>query len=347
MEIRIGNPIPAKTFNSSIKDSVYIKLLKKHVYKIGQRRQGLFATEKTIIHPIDCREIRKELRNSRKLIDTKDDKSIYLVDYNFSPNVIREISRLREITFRKVGEGTGYKKDIDKFDRYYHHIVVWDDEDLEIVGSYRIGFGESIISEYGVNGFYSSTLFNFSEKFITTVLPNSIELGRSFVRQKYWNSNALEYLWQGIGAIIAEKPEIKFLLGPVSISEEFTNEAISWVVTYLNKWYKPNSKNVEAKTPYIINKKLFNEQREILNSEIRRSDFNILKLKLKELNLKFPILFKHYSEVAEDDGVSFHAFNIDHDFANCIDGFLKIEVEKIKEKKKERYIYPHLKKELV
>jgi putative hemolysin len=345
LEIKIGNPIPAKTFNSSIKNSVYIKLLMKHVYKIGKRKPGLFATEKNIIHPIDCRLIRKELKNSKKLIETKDNKTIFYVEYNHAPNVMKEISRLREITFRKVGEGTGNKNDIDKFDKHYSHLIVWDDDELEIVGAYRIGMSKQIFDKYGIDGFYSSTLFNFSEDFIHNVLPYSIELGRSFVRQKYWNSNALDYLWQGIGAIIATKPELKYLFGPVSISEEFSNEATSWIIAYLNKWFKPTTDSVLAKTPFAMDNVVLEDKTNYLNSNIRKVDFNKLKIKLKEFNLKYPVLYKHYSEVAEDDGVKFNAFNVDTHFSNCVDAFLQIEIEKIKEKKKERYILSHLKKE--
>lgn len=347
LEIKIGNSIPAKTFNSNIKNSVYIKLLKKHVYLIGKKKSGVFATEKNIIHPIDIKLIRKELRNSKKLFETKDNKSIYLVEYNKSENVIKELSRLREITFRKVGEGTGNKNDIDKFDKHYNHLVVWNDDELEIVGAYRIGFGKLILDEYGIEGFYSATLFNFSDEFIMDILPYSIELGRSFIREKYWNSYALEYLWQGIGAIVASNQELKYLFGPVSISEEFSEEAISWIITYLKKWYSPKQAYITAKNPFLLDDELLQYQTKVFDSHIRKSDFNILKTKLKSFNLKYPVLYKHYTETAEDDGVKFKAFNVDTDFSNCVDGFLEIEIDKIKESKKERYIYPNFKKEEV
>ena len=203
---------------------------------------------------------------------------------------------------------------------------------------------KQIFEKHGLDGFYSSTLFNFSDNFINNVLPYSIELGRSFVRQKYWNSNALDYLWQGIGAIIATKPELKYLFGPVSISEEFSNEAISWIIAYLNKWFKPTTDSVLAKNPFAMDDVVLEDKTDFLNSDVRKVDFNKLKIKLKEFNLKYPVLYKHYSEVAEDNGVKFNAFNVDTDFSNCVDGFLEIEIDKIKEKKKERYIYPHFEK---
>jgi len=342
LDIKIGNVIPAKTFNSKIKDSVYIKLLKKHVYLIGKNKPGLFTTENSIIHPIDCRLIRNELKYSKKLMVTSDNKTIFLVDFELAPNVMKEISRLREITFRKIGEGTGKKNDIDLYDKYYKHLLIWDEDELEIVGSYRIGFGSFILDNFGVDGFYSSTLFNFSNSFIKDVLPFSIELGRSFVRQKYWNTYALEYLWQGIGAIIASNPEIKFLFGPVSISNEYSEEAINWILTYLAKWYKQSDNDTFARDPYKISESFLQNGNLILNSDVRKTDFNILKAKLKELNFKYPVLYKHYSEIADDDGVKFKAFNVDANFSNCVDGLLQIETDKIKEAKKERYIYPHL-----
>jgi len=347
LEIVIGNPIPSKTFYSNIRDSVYIKLLKKHVDNIGKNKNGLFATEKNIIHPVDCRLIIMELRNAKKLMQTKDNKSIYIVDYYKSPNVMKEISRLREITFRKVGEGTCNKKDMDKFDKYYSHLLIWDNDSLEIVGSYRIGFGKAILEEHGINGFYSSTLFNFSDDFIQNVLPYSIELGRSFVRQKYWNSNALDYLWQGIGSIISNTPDLKYLFGPLSISENFTKQAICLIITYTSKWYKHNEEIVKAKNPFIIESEILEELKSVFISGERRSDYNILNSKLKEMDFNYPVLFKHYAEIAEDDGVDFLAFNLDSNFSNCVDGLIKIKIEKIKERKKERYIYPHKNKELV
>jgi hypothetical protein len=273
---------------------------------------------------------------------TSDNKTIFLVDFELAPNVMKEISRLREITFRKIGEGTGKKNDIDMYDKYYKHLLIWDEDELEIVGSYRIGFGNFILGNFGVDGFYSSTLFNFSDSFIKNVLPFSIELGRSFVRQKYWNTYALEYLWQGIGAIIASNPQIKYLFGPVSISNEYSEEAINWILTYLIKWYKQSDNDTFARNPYKISESFLQNGNLILNSDVRKTDFNILKAKLRELNFKYPVLYKHYSEIADDDGVKFKAFNVDANFSNCVDGLLQIETNKIKEAKKERYIYPHL-----
>lgn len=131
------------------------------------------------------------------------------------------------------------------------------------------------------------------------------------------------------------------------MSDEFSEKATNLIIGYLTKWYSSNQKYVEAKTPFIFNKTMNKEIKTIFTSENRRNDYNILASLLKDFGFKYPVLYKHYSEVTEDDGVKFLDFNIAMNFANCIDGLILIEIDKIKEKKKERYIYPHQKKELV
>jgi putative hemolysin len=146
------------------------------------------------------------------------------VRYEAAPALMREIGRLRELTFRKVGEGTGRKIDLDEFDQYYQHIVLWDESQLEVVGAYRIAAGDVIYRRLGISGFYTSTLFRFSEEF-EKYLPQSLELGRSFVQPNYWNSQALDYLWHGIGAYMAARPQYNYLFGPVSVSNSYSAEA--------------------------------------------------------------------------------------------------------------------------
>jgi len=216
IHIKIGDLIPAKVFTSSfIDDSYQTKLLKKHVYLIGKNHKGIYVTEKNVIHPIDRKSIKRELNYAQLLGITKDKMRIYLTSKDESPQSIYEIARLRELTFRKVGEGTGKKFDLDRYDSYYSHLIVWDEKELDILGAYRIGQGDYIYNKYGKDGFYTSTLFDFSNNFSMNYLDNSIELGRSFIQKKYWNTNALYYLWQGIGAFLANNESVKFMFGGV------------------------------------------------------------------------------------------------------------------------------------
>ncbi len=140
IHIKIGDLIPSKVFTSSyIKDEYQMKLIKKHVYLLGKNKNGIYKTEKNVIHPIDRRLLKRELNNNSMIGKIKDGMKIFLTTKNESPHVVNEIARLREITFRKVGEGTGKKMDLDKYDGYYSHLIIWDENELEIVGSYRIG----------------------------------------------------------------------------------------------------------------------------------------------------------------------------------------------------------------
>ncbi|NLT50445.1 MAG: GNAT family N-acetyltransferase, partial [Ignavibacteria bacterium] len=287
---------------------------------------------------IDRKLINKELLESKLLGETKDGKKIILTDFNKSPNVMNEIARLREVTFRSIGEGTGKKMDFDEFDKYYSHLVVWDENELEIVGSYRIGFGKNIYEEIGLKGFYTSTLFNYSENFVAKIITNSIELGRSFVQKKYWNSNALDYLWQGIGALIASNPDIKYLFGAVSISNSYSAPAKNRLVYYYNKWFGSVNNLAHSKNRFVIPKNEIEGLQTEFNGENFKSDFRILKKMLKQFGFSVPVLYKHYSELCEQDGVKFLDFGVDADFENCIDGLLVVDLEKIKAEKKERYI---------
>ena len=339
ISLKIGDPIPAKAFSSSVlSDATVIKLLKKHVYSLGKNKKSIFKTEKNIIHPIDRKLIKKEISRSEQLGITPDNKKIVLTSYEESPNVLNEIGRLREVTFRKVGEGTGAKMDIDEFDKYYKHLVVWDDEELEIVGAYRIGIGKEILQNKTHKGFYVSSLFSLNERFVQNYLDNSIELGRSFIQKKYWNTNALHYLWLGIGSYIAKHNDIKYLFGPVSISNNYPDITKQMIVYYYNKWYGCNDNLAISKNRFRISSKDISD---IFNDFTRQSaeeDFKILKNSLKQYGYTVPILYKHYSNLCEKDGVKFLDFGIDPDFNNCVDGLILIDIDKLKSDKKDRYV---------
>lgn len=338
INIKIGDPIPEKAFKGYLNSSTQIKLLKKHVYKIGKGKTGLFKVEKNIIHPVDKKLLKTEINQSHYLGSTKDEKKIILTDFDSSPSLMKEIGRLREITFRSVGEGTGNKIDFDIYDKYYKHLIVWDDKELEIVGSYRVGLGSDIYKNYGIKGFYTSTLFDYSENFITDIVLNSLELGRSFVQKKYWNTNALNYLWQGLGAYIAQAPDVKYLFGAVSISNNYPEEAKKRIVYFYNKWFGSVNDLAKSKNKFLIPEKDIQILSEQFNGKDYKEDFRILKNSLKPLGFTVPVLFKHYSDLCNDDGVRFLDFGVDDTFENCIDGLIVLDVDKIKEEKKERYI---------
>jgi len=340
IEFKIGDYIPHRAFESDIIDiKTETKLLKKHVYKIGLNQKGIFKTERNIIFPVDRKLLKRELEKTTLLGRTKNGYGIYITDSDSAPSIIREITRLREITFRKVGEGTGNKADADSFDSHYKHIFIWDDNELDIIGAYRICTGESILKTKGINGLYSATLFNYSEEFINNYIPHSIELGRSFVQKKYWNSSALDYLWMGIGAYLYHNPNIRYMFGPVSLSASFPDEVKEMIVYFYSKWFGIYGNEISAKNRYVLSAKTNEEMKQIFHSDNYHLDLKTLKTLIKTFGFSIPPLYKQYSELCIDNGVKFFDFNIDTLFNNCIDGLILVEVNKIKEEKKERYIY--------
>lgn len=341
--IKIGDLIPVRImFAGLLKGKTLIKTLKKHVYLIGKNKKGIFVTEKNVIHPIDPIKIKRQLLAATLLQNIDDKKKVYLLSNNkLFPEVIKEIARLREITFRKIGEGTGDKLDTDIYDTYYNHIVLWDEENLEIMGAYRIGVGSEIIEKYGAAGFYSSTLFNFTEQF-QFHLPYSIELGRSFIQAKYWNTNALDYLWMGIGAFLAANPRIQFLFGPVSLSNSYPAEVKEMIVFIYEKWYGNSYNLVGARNKFRIIEERRKELSAIFNSNNYKEELKLLKQNLRYFGMSIPTLYKQYTALCEPGGAQFLDFGVDPDFQSCIDGFILIDIDLIKYSKKEKYIYSNL-----
>lgn len=338
LEFKIGEAIAYKSFSQSTFDTkTQVKLFKKHLYRIAKNKKPIFATQKCIAHPENRQELKDELKKCQLLGVTKDGKKIYLYSYENESVLIREISRLREFTFRKVEEGTGNKRDSDEFDHYYKHIILWDDEALEIVGSYRIGESNFIFKHYEFEGFYSDSLFHFYPEF-EKYLQNSVELGRSFVQPKYWGSRALDYLWQGIGAYLHQNPHIKYMFGPVSLSASIPKGAQNLIIYYYNHYHGNHQELLNPDKVFIFSKAESQELEEIFVGNDMQKDFLTLKEQLNCYGVTVPTLYKQYTELCEEGGISFMGFNIDVDFNDCVDSFILVEIDKIKAKKRERYI---------
>jgi putative hemolysin len=335
--IKVGQIIPNENISPKGIDKKYLlNLYRKHLYSLKKGKKTFFETQSAIAHPVNRKDLVNELKNSKLIGQTNDGKKIYLYDYTEDSIVLKELGRLRELSFRKVGEGINKKRDTDKYDIYYQHIILWDENDLEIVGSYRIGNSDFIFKNIGVKGFYSNNLFKYNEDF-TPYLKNSIELGRSFVQPKYWGTRALDYLWFGIGAYLKNNPNIKYMFGPVSMSAAFPAIAKDMMVFYYNHYYGENADLIEAKLPYQFSNNL-NDIKNLFDLSDKKKDFKLLKSTLANMSVSVPTLYKQYSEIAEDGGVKFLGFNVDKDFADCIDGFILVEVNKIKDSARKRYI---------
>jgi len=337
LEFKIGELIPYQSFsNIGIKKSFQVKLFKKHVYNLGKNKKKIFKTQQPILHPVDRKEIKHELNSCEVIGKTYDGKVIYLYRYSPDSVILKELARLREFTFRKVGEGTGKRKDKDKFDYYYDHIILWDDEELEIIGAYRVGNGKYIYENYDEKGFYVNTLFDFEDKF-KDILPRSIELGRSFVIPKYWGSRALDSLWQGIGAYIKSQKDIKYLFGPVTLSNDIPLNAQEMIIYYYDKYYGKKKDYVKSKNPFEIPKNSIKEFEQIFCGDVKK-DFKTLKEHLNYYNTTVPVLYKQYTDLCDAKGVNFMGYNVDENFNNCVDSLVLVDIDTIKPLKRKRYL---------
>ncbi|KLE03265.1 GNAT family N-acyltransferase [Aliarcobacter butzleri] len=337
INIKIGQIIPSENITpKGLNKDFLVNLYKKHLYALKKGKKSFFQTQSAIAHPVSKIDLYNELKKSPLLGQTNDGKKIYLYDYVEDSIVLKELGRLREISFRKVGEGVNKKRDLDKYDVYYQHIILYDKNELEIVGAYRIGNSDMIFKEFGTKGFYSNTLFQFNDEFMF-YLQNSIELGRSFVQPKYWGTRALDYLWYGIGAYVKANPNIKYMFGPVSISGAFPVIAKDMLVFYYNYYYSSEKNLVEARTPFSYSSHI-HDIKEFFTLEDKKRDFKSLKIALSNIGVNVPTLYKQYSELTLDDGVKFLDFNVDKNFGDCIDSFILVEIDKIKDSMKQRYM---------
>ena len=338
IELTVGELVAQESIsgmNLSLK--AHAKLFRKHLYRVGKKRRTIYKTEQCIAHPQSRQLLKKELLAAESLGETTDKKQIYLVDYEKAPALMNEIGRLREYSFRKVGEGSGKYKDLDKYDEHYQHLVLWDDQDLEVVGAYRLGECNYILSCVGKEGLYLNELCEMSEAH-DPYLMEAVELGRSFVQPRYWGSRALDYLWQGIGAYLHHNPQVRYLMGPVSISASYPKSARDAIVYFYSYYFSPSKQTLTARSPYRLSKNTRKEFEELFDDNSYKAAFILLKDYLAAFDVTVPTLFKQYSDLCEESGVTFFDFGVDSDFNDCVDGYLLVDRRLMKTRKQQRYI---------
>jgi len=334
----IGELIPLQSLSSEqLLDRTLVKRLKQHIYTIGKTNAKSFAPQRKIAPPESTRRVQEELSCSPKIGCTRDNNQIYLVDYCQNSAVLKEVGRLREIAFRAVGEGTGRRRDIDGFDRHYRHLVLWNAKNQEIAGSYRIGEGKHILGRNGIKGLYTSTLYRYSPE-IQPYFEQGVELGRSFVAPQYWGKACLDYLWQGLGAYLAHNPNIRYLIGPVSMSADYPKELIDTLVYFYRRYYACPLDLAKAHHPYLLTSETLDQLEQSFDKRDSDAAFDYMQTLFAEQGHKLPVLFKQYTALFHAGGFQSIVFSRDPEFGDCLDGLFMADMSKLKLSKRKRYI---------
>ena len=344
IKVRIGNPIKvtAQKEHESLAD--FTEFLRKKTYMLANSfeknsllkdiPQKLKVTKepKKIVTEISSELIEEEIlrlrEKDRRLLQSKN-YEVYLAPAQEIPNILQEIGRLREITFRAIGEGTNEAIDLDKFDRYYYHMFLWDSAKNTLAGAYRMGLGSKIYKEYGIDGFYLQDLFRFEPE-LHKMMSESIEMGRAFITKEYQQKPMpLFLLWKGIVHTTLRFPEHKYLIGGVSISNQFSNFSKSLMIEFMKShYYDPYvAQYIRPKKEWKV--KLKDADKEFVFDE-SKADLNKFDKLIDEVEpgaLRLPVLIKKYIK----QNAKVVAFNVDPLFNNAIDGLMYIRISDLPE----------------
>ncbi len=340
IKLRIGKPINVEEIPDFPNASKVLNFLRAKTYVLGT---GL-DSEKRIISPRNLFKVKQEpeevvpeisagilesevesLREQYRVWVEKN-YEVFVVPPSTIPNVIREIGRLREVTFREIGEGTNKSIDLDGYDIYYHHLFIWDTDAKRIVGAYRIGLGDEIFYSLGKKGFYVNELFKIKEQF-TPVMRKSLELGRSFIRKEYQQKPLpLFLLWKGILKYLIDNPRYRYLIGPVSISNTFSRFSKSLIVDYINRNHFDHemAQYVRPRKKFKVDFSSIDTDLLLAGEDSFKGLDNIIS-EIETQSLKVPVLLRQYIAL----NAKIICFNIDPKFADCLDGLLVLDLQKV------------------
>lgn len=344
IKVRIGRPISLEDQKEHESLEDFSEFIRRKTYMLANAFEkpkildNLSSTlkvpkiPKRIVTPIKTEVMVKEVDALRegdcRLLKSKN-YEVYLCPAAHIPNILREIGRLREITFREVGEGTNEAIDLDKFDTYYHHMFLWDDDAKVIAGAYRMGLGSKIFAKYGIDGFYLQDLFRFEPE-LYKMMSQSIEMGRAFIIKEYQQKPMpLFLLWKGIVHTTLRYPEHKYLIGGVSISNQFSNFSKSLMIEFMKShYYDPYvAQYVHPKKEFKV--KLKDADKDFVFDETE-ADLNKFDKIIDEVEpgaLRLPVLLKKYIK----QNAKLVAFNVDPLFNNAVDGLMYIKIADLPE----------------
>jgi putative hemolysin len=349
VEVRVGSPVAAEVMGS-VGNREAVEYLRWRTYLLARRSKSEMSWPMTlrtklaskVQEPVAAagraelwREEIDRLPGERRLAESAD-LAVFFGTASELPSVLSEIGRLREVTFRRAGEGSGKSRDLDSFDQYYLHVILWSKIKQEVVGAYRAGSTAEILAQQGIEGLYTSTLFRYHEKAFEK-LGSAFELGRSFVRPEYQRQYApLLLLWKGIARLISTRPEISILFGAVSISNDY-NEASREMIYHF----------FEARMQQDDLAGLIEPRRPFRPDLLRRWDCRSMCRALRDLDelsepitdveadgKGLPILLRQYAKI----GGKLVGFNVDRKFSNVLDGLVVVDLRQTDPAVLERYM---------
>lgn len=344
IKVRIGNPISVPEQESIVTLEAYTAFIRRKTYMLGnsfERKKLIERLPRTIKRnrrPKDVvaqeklEEMIKEVATCRvmdkRLLESKN-YEVFLARKEVIPHILHEIGRLREITFREIGEGTNQAIDLDKYDDYYYHMFLWDNETNQIVGAYRMGMGNEIYQTHGIEGFYLRELFRFEPE-LHPMMSQSIEMGRAFIVKEYQQRPMpLFLLWKGIVHCTLRFPEHQYLIGGVSISNQFTNFSKSLMIEFMKShYYDPYlAQYVRPKKEFKV--KLSHADKDFVFDATKADlqKFDRIIDEIEPNNLRLPVLIKKYIK----QNARVMAFNVDPLFNDAIDGLMYIKIKDLPE----------------
>lgn len=331
--LRVGQ---AAKIPPDVDGATMIRRIRGDLYALGRRQPRLQpaiqASPEPLAREVEASVLRNVIDGMQVQGETGDGKSIRVGRLAVDSPLLHEIGRLRELTFREVGEGTGRSRDLDAWDSWYEHIVLWDGQASKIAGAYRIARGAPVLAAHGIRGLYTASLFDYADDAVAR-LAQGMELGRSFVVPEYWGGRSIDYLWQGIGAYLRAHPKVRYLFGAVSISAALPQLARQQIAAHYACYHGAAAGEAVSKRP-------FSYQAAAPGDATLDADaaFRVLKANLDALGAQVPMLYKQYTELCDPGGARFLAFGVDPDFSDAVDGLIEVDIERMRPRKRQRYL---------
>jgi putative hemolysin len=328
IHVRVGTPIPASVLNSYPDAESATGYLRARTYLLHNRSNNPVSSSKPAASvaqaaPVAAAAAEVAALDASHVLAANDDFKVFLANADEIPNILQEIGRSREETFREIGEGTGNTLDLDEFDSYYQHMFLWSNRDQRVAGAYRLVTTPQVLAQRGTKGLYTSTLFHYDQNFFNHIGP-AIELGRSFIRREYQKHYApLLLLWKGIAAVAQRNPDCPVLFGAVSISSDYQSLSRTLIVNFLNGhiadnmagWIKPRRSFKGSK---FVPKHVHDLTHLLTNVEELSSSIQDLEQDGKGL----PVLIRQYLKI----GGKLLGFNVDPHFSNALDALVMADL---------------------